>query len=159
MSKLLIGTVFHKQFAEFRIKTWIQMRPSSAEPGNFVSHFGHGLADRVALAEGDVESDDFRAIFAQSVEHMGKMCARERPMAKNFLRVLVNFHDYDAGIDFRMVLAAIAKASVNGAEFETLHKSEQCRWRLAQKGMLIDQEPGNCNCEAYDQRYSVRPPG
>jgi len=99
-----------------------------AFPRASISPIRRGWARRSGpVAEGDVEGDDFGAIFAEDVEHIRKMRSGERPLSEHFLGMLIDVHDNDAG-RWAWRRAAVAETRI--------HESYSNRWMKLKIGVV-----------------------
>ncbi len=158
LAELRIGIELRCESADLRLKfrvhgfaafsSLFQLRPERA----------YGVGRAVRFVERNIKRDHFGAIVVKRVEHGSEVRPGEGPLSQHFLRLLVDFHDDNAGIGWSCVGWPVTEARIQRVVFEALEKSKDGSSFLAEKREVIQRERRECDGDGNEKRDSVTPP-
>src|SRR6201998_1505642 len=159
LCELFVGVVNDDRFLQFRHQAGIDWLAAFLGRFEVGPQRAQGRRNLVRFAESDVESRDLGFVFMQRVQKMREVNARKRPLAQNFLRVLIDIYDHDARINGSGAGRTITKAGIQRRIFEALQEIENRRGTFTKEGEEIEREAGNGDGQADQERDAMLPPG
>src|SRR6267142_1976472 len=148
ISEVLVRIVRGREFLYFFDEFWINWFSTFLACLKFTPKSADWRGALVRFAKRNVEGRDLRVIFMQDVKQLCEVGARERPLAEDFLRVLVNIHDNDVWINRSCILRAIAEARIERIVFKTLEEIENGRGVFAEKREVVKGKRAKSDAEA-----------
>ena len=145
LAELRIGIELCCESADLCLKFWVHGFATFFSLFQFRPEGTHGVGGAVRFVKRNIEGDYLGATVVKRVEHGSEMRPGEGPLAQHFLRLLVDFHDDNAGIRWGCAGRPVTEASVQRVVFKALEKGKDGSSSLTEEGEVIQRERGERN--------------